>query len=850
MSDRMQSRPTRWPVMSGTVPFLTERFTPRPETAHGPWDALHPGMTVVLGPDADRAEQNTFRGGTGKTRLAAAFAARLWTAADLDLLVWLDAGSRTSILTGYARALADIGVAGPEGKPEAAASRFLTWLADTSRGWLVVLDGLVESADADGLWPQGESGQSIVTSSVTGLSPSPVTGTNSTSEPGANFVSSGLPFFSPREALDYLSTRLDDDPYHSAGALDLAMALSGMPAALALAVPYLLDTFQDCRQYRLSLDHYRRTWIAETRSDPLAPCWMLAIDRATQSAPRNLSWPALKLAAVLGPSWIPGAVLTSSVACAFVTGRQDVTSADQASVRAAFGSLERVGLVTIGPADEVRTVRLPSVLQNSVRQVMGAAEVRRAVQAAADALSECWPEGGSATELEQALRDCATSVRRCDEQALWNHDCHPLLLRMGRSLDEASMTETAVSYWWDLATRCAGYLGARSPVTLQVRGLLADAAMAAGRTDEAVSMRERLAADIDEIAGPAHPEAIASRTSLAVALRTAGRLSEAILLGNRIASDSDRVLGPGHAQTTAILSELGSAYRDAGQYPAAIGALERCLAFRVQTIGLMHPETLVVRHRLAGVYRRSNRAKDAIRLYQEVLTQLGKAAGMTARDALTARENLAIAYYRTGLTDEAVTTLEKALAEWQRVPGGDAASILSAQASLAAICCGSGRLKEAIQLFVTEIAALERTRGADHSDVLRARWNLAAAYHKARRLPEAVKLGEETLADCERALGPGHRETLTSRANLAHVYHATGQLKRASAHFDRAVRDCVRALGTDDPLTRAVQELRQRYLAGRQGAAPIISPPVEVTSHAERAPARSSSQGYAALVPS
>ena len=135
-------------------------------------------------------------------------------------------------------------------------------------------------------------------------------------------------------------------------------------------------------------------------------------------------------------------------------------------------------------------------------------------------------------------------------------------------------------------------------------------------------------------------------------------------------------------------------------------------------------------------------------------------------------------------------------------------------------------MKEAIPLYESEIIDLEKLRGPGHAETLRAQWNLAAAFHKAKRLPDAIKLGEATLADCERLLGPGHWETLTTRANLAHAYHAAGQLKRASAQLDRALRDCERALGPDDDLTEAVRGLRKRYLAGRQGAAPIIAPPM------------------------
>jgi tetratricopeptide (TPR) repeat protein len=823
----MQAQPRAWPIFSGVVPSLAEGHIRRPETGHGPWDALRPGLTVILGPGGDPGASAGRYGGTGKTQLAAAFATRLWAAGELDLLVWLYAGSRDSIITGYAQALADIRVAAPPGRPEAAAARFLTWLASTGRPWLVVLDDLAEPADAEGLWPYGSSGQALVTTRLAGLSPAPATpGTprRDAPPPAARQQAIAVSGFSQREAMNYLSARLED-PFQAAGSLDLAIALDCLPAGLALAVAYLQDSGQDCRHYRLACAQRKQDLAHMIASDPLAPLWMLAIDRARQFAPRDLAWPALKLAAVLGPSWIPGAVLTGSAACAYVTGRPDASHGDPASSRAAFGNLARLGLVRIAPDDAIRTVWMPAALQISVRQAMAPAELHQAVQAAADALCEAWPEGRGQPDLEQALRNCATSIRRYDDLALWHPDFHPLLARVGQSLDDARMAETALTYWRDLAGHSAKYLGARSPLTLQIRERLASAATAAGRTDEAVSLREELAADIEEVAGWIHPHAITSRASLATVLRTARRLTEAISLSERVAADSDLVFGPAHARTTESLRELGSAYCDAERYPEAIRVLQRCLAVREQVIGLMHPETISARHHLAETYRRADRADEAILLYQKALGKAENAVGATHPDSVTAQENLAIAYCHAGRADEAAATFERALAEWRRVPGAGPADTIAARANLAAIYCLSGRLKEAIPLYQSELADLERISGPGHPDTLRARWNLAAACHKAKRLPDAVQIGEATLADCEQILGPGHRETLTSRANLAHAYHAVGQLKRASAQFDRALRDCERSLGPDDPLTSAVRTLRKRYMAGRQGAAPIIAQP-------------------------
>lgn len=823
-----QSQPKAWPVLSGTVPPLADGFTRRPETGQGPWETLHPGLTVILGPDRDARAMAMHRDGTGKTQLAAAFAHKLWDSAELDLLVWLDAGSRDSIVMGYARALADIRVAAPPGKPEAAAAQFLAWLADTGRRWLVVLDGLAEPADAAGLWPQGPSGQVCVTTSLTRLTPSPARSDNAALAPASAAPKPqpiGVGSLSQREAMEYLSGRLNYDPYQASGSLDLAISMDLLPAALALAVAYMLDSGHDCGRYRLDYEKYRRNRDDGIASDPLAPAWVLAVDRAQQFAPVQLAWPALKLAAVLGPAGIPGAVLTSSAACSYLTTQQAVSHSDRASAQAAFSNLQRLGLVTIDPEDEIRTLRMSAALVSSVRHGMSPAELRQAVQAAADAICQAWPDSESQADVEQALRDCATSARRCDELALWNAGCHPLLMRAGQSLDHASMAETAVTYWRDLAGRAAKYHGAGSLLTFQLRERLASAAAVTGRTDEAISLREELTADIDEAAGGTHPQAITSRASLARLFRSAGRLSDAISLGSRVTADSEYVFGPADEQTTATLRELASAYFDAGQYREAIGVFQRCLSLRAQTLGQMHGQTLSVRHQLAETYRQAGQGNEALRLYKKTLAQVENAVGRGHPDTVTAGEHLAIAYYRAGHTDEAAATLEQALAEWRRVPGSGPERTIATRENLAAVYCLTGRLKESIQLYQSEIADLEQIYGPAHPATLHARWNLAAAYHKAKRIPDAIELGQATLADCERALGTGHPETLTTRANLAHAYHAAGQLKRASAHFDRALRDCEQAVGLDEPLTSEVRMLRTSYLAGRQGTTPIVARP-------------------------
>src|SRR5258708_2712422 len=122
-------RPEHWPVRFGTVPRLTEYFSPRPETGFDISIRPAHGETAVLVPrtQAGGAGEHplTGMGGTGKTQLAAALARFLWAAGAVDLLAWVHAASRDSLITGYAQA----GAAGrsppAHAGPPAAARRVL-----------------------------------------------------------------------------------------------------------------------------------------------------------------------------------------------------------------------------------------------------------------------------------------------------------------------------------------------------------------------------------------------------------------------------------------------------------------------------------------------------------------------------------------------------------------------------------------------------------------------------------------------------------------------------------------------------------------------------------------------------
>src|SRR5260370_35390723 len=124
------------------------------------------------------------------------------------------------------------------GDAEVVAARFISWLGETSRPWLVVLDDLSAGQDVDGLWPAGPAGRTLVTTNKPPASLG--------QEHLAAFPLSGL---SRRESLSYLLGRLTEDRGQRTGAIDLADVLGGDPVALWQASAALGRPIMSCPHY-------------------------------------------------------------------------------------------------------------------------------------------------------------------------------------------------------------------------------------------------------------------------------------------------------------------------------------------------------------------------------------------------------------------------------------------------------------------------------------------------------------------------------------------------------------------------------------------------------------------------
>ena len=686
------------------MPALADGFTDRPDTAGSLADVLVPGSAVALVPDPAVAETlPNWPGAGGKTQIAAMIAESLWRSRVIDGLIWISATNRAAILSGFVEASVAATGLEPTGTADSVAVRFVSWLGETRQPWLVVLDDLPETVHLPGLWPDGPAGRLLVTSSR----PAPALG-----RPRTRVVPVG--FFSTREALNGLSERLSANPVQRQGAIDLVGTLGREPLALGQASAVVASS---------------NLTAADEIPSAAMVTWTLCLERAESLLPSTSVRLMLVFLALLDGHGIPGAVFGAPSLITYLGGAATpfAAAADPRQVWDVLLALERAGMNGINRDATPPTVVVNAALQTAIRLAAPAEVQEPAARAAASALLEVWPADEPSPWAAASLRANAASLQDSALDSLWVGGCHPLLLRVGRSLDEARLTGPAVEYWQDLAARCDAKLTPGHPDALVVADLLAAAYLAAGNAAEAVQWYHRVLADRTRELAPGHPAVVAARVSLARALIMAGEPADAVTVMLRAVGEYEQVGGDGHPDTLAARDELATAYQAACDYAAAGRLLARSLADRERLQGPRDPLTIAARERLAAACLANGKVKEAISHYKRVLSDREKVLGR-----------------------------------------GDPATIATA-ASLATAYQAAGRMPAAMRYAERCCADSERVLGPDHADTLTRLARLAHLYYAVGRVGDAEALLRETAVRCERTLPPGHPLTAVVRESLANI---------------------------------------------------------------------------------
>ncbi|WP_200307872.1 tetratricopeptide repeat protein [Streptomyces adelaidensis] len=736
----------------------------------------------------------TGAGGVGKSQLAAAAFHRAMRRA--EILLWVPAGDRLSVLGSYARAWRALSgariasIAGeapapgtdPGGDDETQADLFLTWLRSTATPWLVVLDDIDDPGELAGLWPAGEAGRTVL---VTRRRDATLL------RPGVRVIAVGV--FTADEATAYLADRLLLDLGPAAGhhgppahrredLATLAAALGHFPLALSQAAAFLIDTGMDLPAY-LSLLADRRESVAgllppsspaDEHGGTVTSTLQLALGRAESLAPPGTARAMLELISMFAPDGIPDAVLLGPAARDWLGG----DPVPQRGALLALRALHRLCLVTHhGPAGPA-VVEVHSLVQRAIRDGVPADRRERLATAAGDALEEVWSAPDCEPETETALYRSAEVLLANAGGHLWHSDgLHPLLRRFGPHLTALGRPAAARDMAQGLADQARRRLGDGHRDVLTLRSQAAQAGGDLGDTTAAVRSLAEIRREAEDSLGRADPDTLSIRLHEARFRMESGLIDAALADFVTLAAEVRATLGAGDPLVTAADEYValcrglsGDAHGARDAYAAIARELERDL-------GPRHPATLKVLTDLSRWIGETGDVRLAVTTYQQAVDGLASVVGRLHPETLVARHNLAY---------------------WHAI---------------------AGDLDRAIEQFVTAADDAELALGAEHPTTLTYQVNLAFWRGVAGDTAAALGRLERLRRTLERILGADHPRTLRARQQQAELLHRGGDHATAADRLTTLLADMVRVQGANHPRTREAGQLLTRWSQERAAAA-------------------------------
>lgn len=732
----LATRPTvTWPHRIGVVPEVATSWQQR-DIDHQ-LAAITSGRVILSG-----------TGGVGKTQLAVNYAEQRWAAGDLDLLLWVTATDRNSVISAYARAGADV-TGFSDANPQQAAERFVNWLTTTDKRWLIVLNDLTDPADLARWWPP-DTGTTVVTTRR---------GDTALRQRGRLIR---VDPFEADEASQFLRAQLSDED--DADIAVISEDLGYLPLALAHAVAYMLDRGLTCVDYRRRyLDQRRRLEQIFPEQAPddyhatVATTWSLSIDAADRAHPSGTARGLLESASLLDPNGIPRELFTS--AAIRRSHLSELGEWDRDDITDGLHNLAKFSLIDM----DDRRVRVHGLVQRAVRERLTDQKIDRMAMMVADGLMEIWLDPATDREYSQLLRANATALFIERGTLLSSNGAHSIHFRLGDSLTHSGQISAAIEYFQLLCGEC------------------------------------------DRVLGPDHVDTLLARFSLANCRGLSGDLVGAVTGLTAVLADQTRVLGPDDPATFTTRGELARCHGKSGDLVGAITALEAVLADHVRVQGPDHPETLSARGSLIHWRTRISEASDTLAQLEELLSDQLRVLGPSDMRTLSTRGHLANLKGDTGDPAAAVAELEAVLADRGEVLGPDHPHTLTTRHYLARWRGAAGDVVTALGELEALLRHRIRVLGRDHPHTLTTRHKLAEAHSDAGDAATAISELEILSVDRRRVLGPDHPGTLTTRHDLAIIRGKSGDPVTAVAELEVLLHDQVRALGADHPDVHATE---------------------------------------------
>jgi Tetratricopeptide repeat/TIR domain len=767
-------------------------------------------------------------GGIGKTQLALAYchayrdayAGVWWFRAETDLLGRGAAATSTlndtSLQQDALAACAAVGVTVPHGIPPS--ETFTRWLGCQTAPWLLVFDNADNPQVLRQYLPGHGSHHVIITARRPdwGALAKTVEVPVWTADQGANFFAQRLGAAAPQ-----------------ADALELALALGGLPLALEQAASYIEVTGGNAAQY-LALWKIAAGELLSKHS--AATGYESSVGAALSLAFKNLSPAAqrlLRLCAFAAPEPFPERF--------FVDGHGHLPqelieiAADPVKWHDAAGELRRYALahrnaipsldrnwLSGGRAPEgTRSELALSIhrLTQLVARLHLAVEPTdsRSLRALVLHASQMdareprhWPRLSAlqphVTWLSDPPDGGAVEWTASDENVASLLTCAGNFLRFGLGLYK----QAGFSFERALAIRSRLH-GDEHPKTLESMGNLATMLMNQGDLANAQRLEERVVMGCQRTLGDEDRQTLNSMGTLAVIVRARGRIDDARQMEEQILAISRRRFGPNDRDTLLAMNNFASTLLELGDLSGARQLHEQVLANR-QTSGEDDPETLATKSNLAEVLRQLGERQVARQIQVHVLSVRRRVLGEEHPDTLRSMANLGLTMAELGDLDGARRLQERELAMCRAQFGNHHQDTLGSMNNLGVTLNALSKLQSARTLQEEALSVSLVLFGERHSDTLGAMNNLADTLWRQREFPAAQSLLERTLHLCLSVLGENHLGTLKTMYSFAQMLWVSRDFCRATELMTNAFKGFVKQLGPQHELSVSASQLLQNML--------------------------------------
>lgn len=700
-------------------------------------------------------------GGVGKSQIAGWYARSVGDEQQdgedqLDLVVWVDAATRSSVVSTYAQAYEEVvasrvrahhasaGRTGDPAEQQKAAEKFVNWMSTTDRSWLVVLDGAPSLGEVSGLLPDVAPSRRLV---VTTRSRSAAWHTDSR-------VLIEVDQFTPEQALAYLrgalghpKRRLSDADMDLA---ELASTLGHLPVGLSHAAAYLIDADLDVSTYLEDLRNRALRLVdvmpaSEELPDeqrlPLAALWDISLEHADRARPQGLARPVLQLAALLdGQAGIPESLFTDDSVIHHLTevnrcesgedsgGNDAAGKVRERDVRVALRTLDRLHLTD----HEQGLIRMHPLLQWAVRehptiQLWSDA----AVVAAGDALTRAWteiPEGQVDEVLVRRLQSSARELQANDTNlALWNGEAHPVMFLYEMHLVERGAATTALEHFTDLLKQAEDRFGPRHLAVLMARLFVAECRGYAGAPEAAVHDLEGLLSDIrqdDSVDGQVVGSVLYSLGNWQGA---AGQPTDAVATLTEALNYID-----GEKEILTVEHNLAVFRCESGDMQEGDRRFRELVKRKTRLLGADHPETLASRHERARWRGLSDDTEYAAKEMARVLRDRQRVLGLTHPETLKTQHEAANWRIANGDREGGIADLELVIDLRTENLGSDAADTLLSRLMLASVR-SEVWTQESVDALALVVRDIDRALSPNHPTRKRAHQNLKTAREVLRQ---------------------------------------------------------------------------------------------------------------------